>query len=170
MTDRNNVQIRELEPHEVKLHRDLALRALRDSPDSFGETLEQARAQPWSHWEQLTRSVTDPDRHVMFLACESEAVCGSTYGLLDPERSDTGRVGGMWVDPAWRRRGIGWSLLEAVLDWARRRGLRRLALWAPSHNPAAVALYRRAGFEETGRRRPLPTDSNLQIIEMERKL
>lgn len=170
MTDRNTVKIRKLEPDEVKLHRDLALRALQDSPDSFGETLDEARARPWSYWEQLTQSVTDPNRHVMFLACEGEDVCGSTYGLLDRERSDTGRVGGMWVDPSWQRRGIGWSLLQAVFDWARRCGLSRLELWAPAHIPAAISLYRRAGFEKTGHRRPLPSNSSLEIIEMDCEL
>lgn len=162
--------IRKLKPDEIKLHRDLALRALRDSPDSFGETVEEAQAQPWSYWEQLTQSVTASNRHVMFLACEGEEVCGKTYGLLDSDRSDTGRIGEMWVDPSWRHRGIGWSLLQAVFDWARRRELSRLALWVPADNPVALSLYRRAGFEETGRRRPLPSNSNLQIIEMDCEL
>ena len=59
----------------------------------------------------------------------------------------------MWVEPAWRRRGVGAALLQEVFDWARSRGLKQLALWAPA-NPAAIALYKRAGFRETGERRP----------------
>ena len=95
---------------------------------------------------------------------------GSTYGLLDSDRDAVGRVGGMWVDPARRGRGIGGALLREVLGWARGRGFRRAALWAPAHAPAALALYRRAGFRETGRRRALPTDPTLQILEMESEL
>jgi GNAT superfamily N-acetyltransferase len=162
--------IRTLEPHEVNLHRELRLLALRDAPDSFGATFSDAEAQPSSYWEILTRSVTEPGHHVMFLACEGEAVCGSTYGLLDQEKSDGGRVGGMWVDPAWRRQGIGRALLQAVFAWARQRGLKRLGLWAPVHSPAAIALYRQAGFHETGRRRPLPINPSLQILEMKCEL
>jgi hypothetical protein len=52
-----------------------------------------------------------------------------------------------------------------VLAWARQRGLKRLGLRAPVHSPAAIALYRQAGFHETGRRRPLPTNPSLQILE-----
>jgi GNAT superfamily N-acetyltransferase len=159
-----------LQPHEVSLHRALRLRALRDAPDAFGATFADAEAQPLSYWETLTTSVTEPGRHVMFLACECETVCGSTYGLLDRERSDAGRVGGMWVEPAWRRQGVGRALLQTVFAWARERGLKRLGLWAPAHSPAAMALYRQAGFHETGRRRPLPTNSALQILEMECEL
>jgi hypothetical protein len=85
----------------------------RDAPDAFGVTLADAEAQPSSYWEILTRSVTEPGHHVMFLACEGEATYGSTYGLLDQEKSDGGRVGGMgWTlhgggkvsDVRWYRR------------------------------------------------------------------
>ena len=93
-----------------------------------------------SYWDDLTRSVTEPGHHVMFLVCENETVVGCTYGLVDRARSEWGRVGGMWVDPAWRRRGIGMILLQAVVTWARDRGLRRLGLWAAGHSPAPVAF------------------------------
>jgi GNAT superfamily N-acetyltransferase len=151
----------------MNLHRDLRLRALRDAPDVFGETVADVGVRPAAYWEELTRSVTEPGRHVMFLACEGQDVFGSTYGLLDRDRRAVGRVGGMWIEPTWRRRGVGRALLQEVFRWARERGLSRLALWAPAHSPAALALYGQAGFRETGIRRPLPTNSALHIVEME---
>lgn len=151
----------------MSLHRSLRLRALQEAPDSFGEAFADAAGRPASYWEELTRSVTEPGRHVMFLACAGDDVLGSTYGLRDREQSGGGRVGGMWVEPAWRRRGVGHALLQQVFIWAREQGLSRLGLWAPSHSPGALALYGRAGFRETGRRRPLPTNATLQILEME---
>jgi len=151
----------------MNLHRDLRLRALRDAPDAFGETVADVEARPTTYWEELTRSVTEPGRHVMVLACEGQHVLGSTYGLLDRDRSEAGRGGGMWVEPAWRRRGVGRALLGEVFRWARERGMSRLALWAPAHNPAALTLYGQAGFRENGIRRPLPTNPALQIVEME---
>jgi len=51
----------------MNLHRDLRLRALRDAPDSFGETYADADARPSSYWEDLTRSVTERGHHAMFL-------------------------------------------------------------------------------------------------------
>lgn len=164
------MKIRALEPYEVSFHRELRIRILNDSPDSFGETAAQAEARPLSYWEDLTRSVTEPNRHVMFVAFEGDAIVGTTYGILDNERSDVGRVGGMWVAPSQRRRGVGRSLLAAVLVWARKRGLKRVGLWAPASAPAAVALYSREGFKNTGRQRPLPTNANLRISEMEIEL
>jgi GNAT superfamily N-acetyltransferase len=143
---------------------------VQEAPDSFGEAFADAAARPLSYWEDLTRSVTESGPHVMFVACDGGDVVGVAYGLLDRDRSESGRVGGMWVDPAWRRRGIGRALLLEVVGWARERNLSRLGLWAPAHDSAAFALYGHAGFRETGRRRPLPMDSSLQIIEMERIL
>jgi ribosomal protein S18 acetylase RimI-like enzyme len=58
-------------------------------------------------------------------------------------------------------------LLEAVRSWAREHGFKRIALWAPSENAAALALYQQAGFRQTGRRRPLPTNAMLEIVELE---
>jgi GNAT superfamily N-acetyltransferase len=161
------VELRRLASHEVNLHRDLRLRALRDAPDSFGETFADTAGRSITYWEDLTRSVTEPGPHVMFLACEREDIVGSTYGLLDRARSDAGWVGGMWVEPAWRGRGVGRALLREVFGWARERGLRRLGLWAPAHSPAAIALYSRVGLRKTGEERQLPVNSALSVIAME---
>jgi GNAT superfamily N-acetyltransferase len=163
----STMHLRRLAPQEAALHRDIRLRALRDAPDSFGETFADAAARPLSYWEELTHSVTRPHGAVMFLACEGEQVLGSVYGTLDRERSDGARVGGTWVDPAARGHGVGQALLQEVFSWARARGFRRLGLWAPPHRAAAIALYTRAGFRETGDRRPLPTDPSLSVLAME---
>jgi hypothetical protein len=80
------MRLRRLEPHEVSLHRELRLRALREAPDSFGETFADVVARPSSYWEDLTRSVTEPGRHVMFLAYAGSDVVGSTYGPLDQDQ------------------------------------------------------------------------------------
>lgn len=156
--------------HEVNLHRDVRLRALRDAPDSFGETFADAAGRGLAYWENLTRSVTDPGPHVMFLACEGGDVFGSAYGLLDRARSDAGRVGGMWVEPARRGRGVGRALLQEVFTWARERGFKHLGLWAPAHNPAAIALYSHAGFRDTGEQRQLPSNPALTAIALEIEL
>lgn len=57
------------------------------------------------------------------------------------------------VDPAWQRRGYGRSLLEAVVGHALHWGCGELTLEVAASNEAALALYRRSGFCEIGRRK-----------------
>jgi GNAT superfamily N-acetyltransferase len=160
------MKVRALRSDEGPLLKALRLRALAESPDAFGQTLADALEQPDPYWENATRSVTEPNRHIMFLAEDAERPVGLAFGLLDPARADTGRVAGMWVDPELRGRGLGRALLDAVVGWARGRGLTRLELWVTEGNLAATALYQRAGFRTTGRRDPLPSHPNLETIQM----
>ena len=55
------------------------------------------------------------------------------------------------VAPAFRRRGLGLAMLEALVDAVRGRGARRLLLEMRRGNPAE-ALYRRVGFCPVGER------------------
>jgi len=57
------------------------------------------------------------------------------------------------VAPAARRTGIGARLLAAFLTTARSRGAATAFLEVAADNSAALALYARADFVQTGRRR-----------------
>jgi ribosomal protein S18 acetylase RimI-like enzyme len=58
----------------------------------------------------------------------------------------------MAVARDWRGRGVGSALLAAAVDRAREQGLHKLSLSVFPHNEAAIALYRKFGFVEEGRR------------------
>ncbi|MEZ5778587.1 MAG: ribosomal protein S18-alanine N-acetyltransferase [Paracoccaceae bacterium] len=57
------------------------------------------------------------------------------------------------VRPELRRRGMGARLLAGFLAEAARQDARRLFLEVAADNTAAITLYARHGFAETGRRR-----------------
>jgi putative acetyltransferase len=61
-----------------------------------------------------------------------------------------GEVKRMYVDPARRGFGIGRLILEALEAHARRAGLRLLRLETGVKQPAALSLYRAAGFMPRG--------------------
>jgi len=62
----------------------------------------------------------------------------------------------LWVDEAWRSRGVGAELVEAIASQARTRGVSRLEVGLPRETFAAIAstesFYRRNGFEPLGPR------------------
>jgi len=57
---------------------------------------------------------------------------------------------GMLVAEGWRGRSVGSALLAAALDWARQAGAHKVALQVWPHNPAAIALYQKFGFQREG--------------------
>ena len=78
---------------------------------------------------------------------------GEIIGSLHVEASRFGYGElGMAVAREWRGRGVGSALLAAAIEWARERGLHKLSLSVFPHNAAAMALYRKFGFVEEGRR------------------
>ena len=104
------------------------------------------RAQRHDH---LRAALADPHQGT-FVAEALGAVIGQIgmalrpYGVADM---------GMLVAAPWRGRGVGSALLSAGIDWARGAGAHKVALQVWPHNEAALALYRRFGFEEEGRLR-----------------
>ena len=78
---------------------------------------------------------------------------GQIVGMLHVEvsRHGFGEIG-MLVDRDWRGCGVGRALVQAAISWARGRGLHKLCLEVFAHNTAAIALYRKSGFVEEGRR------------------
>lgn len=62
-----------------------------------------------------------------------------------------GEVVAIAVDPVRQGRGIGGRLMEAAVEDARDMGIRVLVLKTATRNLPAQGLFRRIGFEETGR-------------------
>jgi len=78
---------------------------------------------------------------------------GQVVGMIHVEVSRPGfGEFGMLVDRDWRGRGVGSALVQAAIGWARDQGLHKLCLEVFAHNAAAIALYRKSGFVEEGRR------------------
>lgn len=160
------MRLRPLEKHETALFKALRLRALADSPDAFAHSRADAQSQLEAHWVRLTDSVTPPSRQVMYIAEEDERPVGLVFGLVEKDNPRVARLGGMWVDPVCRGRGMGRAVTQAVISWAREQGFARLDLWVTEGNESAVTLHERTGFRDTDARDRLPSNPALQIVKM----
>jgi predicted GNAT family N-acyltransferase len=100
----------------------------------FVEEQQVARELEWDEWDELSDHA---------VACDTKGSAVGTARLL-PD----GRIGRMAVLKAWRGRGIGAALLEAMLDRACQRSMTRVTLHAQIQ---AAGFYRRFGFIEQGR-------------------
>ena len=83
------------------------------------------------------------------VAVVGSEIVGSLH--INVSRHGFGELG-MAVAREWRGHGVGSALMRAAIAWARGRGLHKLSLEVFAHNDAAVALYRKFGFVEEGRR------------------
>jgi len=70
------------------------------------------------------------------------------------------------VDPAYRRQGIGRSLLAAVIEEARDSGLSRVTLEVRKSNDAAQRLYQSLGFAVQGVRTGYYSDDGEDALVM----
>lgn len=73
---------------------------------------------------------------------------------------DEAHIANIAVHPAYRNQGIARKLLARALQDAIERGARLVTLEVRQHNLLAQALYRRFGFEITGRRLRYYRDNN----------
>jgi ribosomal protein S18 acetylase RimI-like enzyme len=144
-------ELRRLTPDDWETFRDIRLRALADSPDAFGSTLEREQTFTESDWRDRLRVpivvVEDP-----YPVC----VAGTF------ERDGHLHVWGMWTDPAHRGRGHARSVLDALLP-------PDAEVWLDVNitNTVARAAYERYGFVGTGRYEPLRPGSEQQMELME---
>jgi len=92
---------------------------------------------------ELEHDALDPDCHHVLARDTSGNPVGT--GRLTPDR----RIGRMAVLPAWRGRGVGDALLQALFEQARTLGWRQLSLHA---QVSAIGFYARHGFLPVGER------------------
>lgn len=85
--------------------------------------------------------------------------------ILERDRR-RGQIRRMRVAPAFQGRGLGRTLLAALERHARAAGVRTLELDTTTGQVRALALYRSAGYRETGRR----TLRGLEIVFMEKDI
>jgi ribosomal protein S18 acetylase RimI-like enzyme len=95
------------------------------------------------------------------VALVDDVPAGLAWGRMDREQPDVAHLFQVWVAPEHRGKGIGALLLDAVLAWARSTPARALRLSVSLSEPAAVRLYRRAGFVDAGEPQPLRPGSTL---------
>ncbi len=113
---------------------------------------------PWpteSLWRQrLEASAANKESADLLLLAERDGQLLGSLGLhpVDRVRRRHAAQLGISVGAAFQRQGVGSALMKAACDYADRWAhLLRLELTVFVDNAAAIALYRRFGFQEEGR-------------------
>ena len=104
---------------------------------------------PWSA-DEITRDVTAGGNVYVAVALADEERAG--YAEIRMIAGE-GQIYNIAIAPEFRREGIGEALLRHLIDKADADGCKLVTLEVRSGNEAAMALYKKLGFREVGRRK-----------------
>ncbi len=141
-----SIDVRVIGADDWRLWRDLRLEALREAPYAFSSTLAEWQGEGDTEMRWRARLSTVPFNVVAHLNGKAAGIVSGTAANQD----GTSELISMWVAPFARGRGVGDSLVAAVVQWARRQQAAKIALAVVESNEHARVLYRRHGFVDAG--------------------
>jgi len=142
------MHIRRLGPSDASAYRSLRLRALREFPQAFTSSYEEDEQLPLDASQQRLSA----EHRKFWGAFDGEELCGMV-GLECESRAKNrhkAKVVGLYVAQKQMGRGVGVSLMRALLEDARRAGLELLVLTVTQGQGSALGLYERSGFRSFG--------------------
>jgi ribosomal protein S18 acetylase RimI-like enzyme len=161
---KSGVEVRSLAADEWRVWKDLRVRAVAESPDSFAVTLAEEEVKPDEVWAEMIGRGAASDRAENLVAYVDGTPAGMGYVGVDDD--GVASVFAMWVAPGFRRRGVASALLFRMRSVAVAAGARYVQLWATVGNEGAAELYRGAGFRATGEVEALRSGSDVRVAAM----
>jgi ribosomal protein S18 acetylase RimI-like enzyme len=135
------MDVRPATPADVSALRSIARRSWERDPVVTRETATET-VEEWYGQDRLTAEVTASD--VRVLVAVAEDVVAFSHAVLD---GSVGTVLRLYVDPDYRREGVGSHLLEAACRDLADRGVERVQAMTLAENDPGIAFYRTNGFE-----------------------
>jgi ribosomal protein S18 acetylase RimI-like enzyme len=144
------MELRLLTPDDAEAWWQLRLEALRNDPESFGDSAEEHLTRTVDHARERLRY--DPQEKFVFGAfadAKLTAVAGF-YRQPNLKERHKGTIWGVYVQPTSRGKGIARALMQEIITRARAiTGLEQILIVASAHLPARE-LYQSLGFKEYG--------------------
>ncbi|HEY1708354.1 MAG TPA: GNAT family N-acetyltransferase [Rhizomicrobium sp.] len=142
-----SIIVSRMAPDDAALLRELRLEALAAHPAYLAADPDYEASWPIERWRAGLAKAH------WFLARSDDAVAGIcvfTYPAHNKKQKHTGHVGSMYVRDAFKGKGVGDALLQALLEHAV-TCVEQVALTVTAENARAIRFYERFGFREYGR-------------------
>jgi len=148
------VIVRRLGRDDAAQYREFRLQALRDSPTAFTSTYSEDAGKPLQFTIDRLVGLGRPKDVTLGALDDDGRLLGVAGMTIEPRQQVQHKaiLFGMAVAPAAAGRGIGKTLVSAILEHAAATdGLLQIGLTVSEGNERAERLYRSCGFEEWGR-------------------
>jgi len=151
------IEVRQAQPGDEAVLRDVRIEALTDAPDAFGSTLERELARTPEDW----RRWMSPG--AVFILYDAGQARGLVAGASREDDPSVVQLMAMWVHPSLRGSGAAGMLVSALAAWAAATGAREIQLRVVKGNLRARRAYERHGFRVFGREIFRPRDGVLEV-------
>jgi ribosomal protein S18 acetylase RimI-like enzyme len=145
-TSQDEINLLKIGIDDWQLWRKLRLEALAEAPYAFGSKLAdwQGQGDTETRWRGRLSDVP------LNIIAEWQETAAGMISATAPHPDGSVELLSMWVAPFARGHGVGDTLVNAVIAWARDQQASRVALAVFESNERALALYRRHGFVDVG--------------------
>jgi ribosomal protein S18 acetylase RimI-like enzyme len=159
--------VRQFKTTEWQAYKDLRLNALKESPEAFGSIYEDAVKNEDINWKNRLAQTSAKNDYPM-VALVGDEFAGLGWVMVEPPENDVAHLYQMWVDPRFRRLGLGRALVESGINWTRSRGTKSMLLEVTCGDRPARRLYDSLGFVSKGDPVPMRSDSDClqQLMEL----
>ena len=157
----DNLHITEFTGEDWEAYKTLRLASLKDSPDSFGSTLDRELNFTEKVWRSRLTPSNNPVHILPLVALSNGKPIGLATGAVHSHQEETAHIYQMWVAKPYRGLGIARDFLSRIEAWANELELTSVSLAVTTSNGEAVRLYQSAGFVPDGNTEPLRETSKL---------
>lgn len=142
------IEIVQLDPSEWIEYKAFRLKALQKEPLAFGKSYEEAAGVGDEYWkERLIDGQTNQKNFYLFAKEGNQLI-----GMIGVHSQDLIRCAhvaemvGMYVDDAFRGKGVGRMLVETLIEKLKQRGIEKVKLLVHTVQLPAIAFYESMGF------------------------
>ncbi|AKG03525.1 GNAT family N-acetyltransferase [Salimicrobium jeotgali] len=145
------MEIRLLQPDDANMYWDLRLEALRNNPEAFATSYEEAMSKE-DPVREVSKRLADSDSFTFGAIWDEEIVGMMTLVVQDTSKlRHVAHLIGVYVSPVVRNKGVGGQLLQKTIEKAKEEGyIEKINLSVVTNNDSAIRLYANAGFETWG--------------------
>jgi ribosomal protein S18 acetylase RimI-like enzyme len=141
--------IARIQPGQGQRLRAIRLESIHHHNSAFAISQTQLLGLSHDQWEQACSQTTVGQSDAIFVAWHNHDVIGMVGMRIDPspKMRHVGSIWGMYVNPMHRGNQVGSQLMQKIIAHGEQLGLHMLKLSVTTNQDAAIALYRRVGFE-----------------------